>query len=360
MMSKHTFTLDKDVSRIDRSRRAFVRLAGATTLLPLMGLAAAQPDEVGTVRSVVDFDPAAGELPESIAFDTEGNAYVTLGTGEIRSFTPNDLEDGTEGEPFATVSPFAPEEDLFAGITATPGGTLYAVQISPVLDLEALDIPDSSGTVWEIGSDGAAEPLVDLPLEETGDAFPNDLIHRERHGDLLITDSLQGTIWQVTNDGEATVWLSDPLLEPDQEAPFFPIGANGIAQTNGCLYVANSTTASLVRVPVAADGTAGTPSLLVQDERLFGADGIALDVYGNVYIAVSAGESIARVTPGGSVNILAESSGLAFPSAVAFGTAPRQERTIYITNYDAVEALMDGTPEPSLAALDVDVAGRSI
>lgn len=340
------------------TRRAFLAVAGVAAFAPVIGPAAAQPDD--GVRTVVEFDPAVGELPESIAFDRKGNAYVTLGSGELRRFTPSDLDDGAAGEPFATLDPFAPGEDLFLGVRPTPEGTTYAVQVSPTLDLEALDVPASSGRVWRIDSEGASEVLVDLPTQGDEPAFPNDLVYREEHGDLLITDSLRGAIWQVTEEGDADVWLADPSLEADPDAPFFPLGANGIAAGERCLYVANTTAASIVRIPVAADGTAGSPDLLVRDERLFGADGIALDARENVSVATSASQSIARVDPDGDIEIPAEGDGLAFPSAVAYGTACGQRRTLYITNFDAVEALTGGTPRPSLAALNVDIVGRPV
>lgn len=348
---------------IDGTRRTIVRTIGALALLPTTGVASASSapsrDGIGAPRTVVELDPTAGELPESIAFDAAGTAYVTLGTGEIRTWSPSALEDGSAGEPFATVSPFGPE-DLFAGITATAGGTFYAVQISPTTDLETLEIPASSGTVWRVAADGTTERLAELPADSSADAFPNDVVRRERHGDLLVTDSLRGAVWRVTDDGDATVWLEHPVFEANRDAPFLPIGANGIVRVGDCLYVANTTDASIVRVPIAEDGTAGDPVTVVQDERLFGADGLAADAHGNVYVAVAASEAIARVAPGGRVTILAEGEGLAFPSAVAFGTAPGRERTVYVTNYDAVEALTGGEPEPGLAALEVGVPGRSV
>lgn len=340
------------------TRRAFLAIAGVAAFVPFVGPVAAQPDD--GVRTVVEFDPAVGELPESIAFDADGDAYVTLGSGELRRFTPADLDDGAAGEPFATLDPFAPGEDLFLGVRPTSDSTIYAVQVSPTIDLEGLDVPASSGRVWRIDSEGTSEVLVDLPTEGDEPAFPNDLVYREEHGDLLITDSLRGAIWQVTEEGDADVWLANPLLEADPDAPFFPLGANGIAAGERCLYVANTTAASIVRIPVAADGTAGSPELLAQDERLFGADGIALDTRENVSVATSASQSIARVNPDGDVEILAEGDGLAFPSAVAYGTACGQRRTLYVTNFDAVEALTGGTPQPSLGALDVDIAGRPV
>lgn len=360
MMARQTpFDQTPDTSQSGRTRRTVLRVAGMALFLPVVTPAAARKDEDETPRIIRAFDPAEGELPESIAFDPRGNAYVTLGSGEIRQFSPSDLANGSAGEQFATIPSFA-EGDLLVGITATPDRTLYTVQTAPTILLEENEIPESSGTIWQIDRDGTANQIVDLPLEPSEDAFPNDVVRRKQYDDLLVTDSLRGAIWQITDDGDASIWLADPLLDPNRDAPFPPIGVNGIAVAADGLYVANTTAASIVYIPVDADGTAGTPRLVVQDERLFGADGIALDTRGNIYVAVSVGERIVRVTPDGTITTLAEGEGLAFPSAVAFGTARGQQRTLYITNYDAVEALTGGTPEPSLAALDVGVPGRPI
>lgn len=339
------------------TRRTFLSVTGAATLLPMATPVAAIQDEVGSPRTIVTFDPERGELPESIAFDRDGNAYVTLSSGELRRFSSRDLQEGGSGEPFATLDAFEPG-DLFLGITITRDGTLYAVHLSATFDFEQLTIPTAEGTILRIGADGTVDALVDLPLDAAERAFPNDLVYRETHGDLLVTDTLRGAIWRVTDAGDATIWMEDSLLEPDQDAPFFPTGGNGIAVRDDGLYVVNTTTASLIHIPTDRDGTAGNLRLVVQDERLFGADGIALDTHGNVYVAVATAETVARVTPEGMVTILAD-EGLAFPSALVFGTAPGQRCTVYITNFDAVEAFTGGDPEPSLAALDVGVRGHT-
>ncbi len=342
------------------TRRAFVYGIGTATLVPLATGDVAAREAGGPIRTVVAFDPAAGELPESVAFDTEGNGYVTLGSGAIRRFSPRDLRLGSPGEDFATVPDFEPGVDLLLGVTVAPDGTVYAVSTSATIDLEALSLAPSGGTVWRIGPDGTADRLVDLPTDPDEDGFPNDLLYRDEHEDLLVTDSLGGAIWRVTLDGEASPWLTDPLLEPDPEAPFLPIGVNGIVAGDEGIYVANTTAASVVHVPTGPDGAAGTPHLVAQEEQLFGADGIALDAEGNAYVAVAVIEAVARVGPGGTVEIVAGGEGLAFPSALAFGTAPGQRCTLFVTNFDAVEALTGGDPEPSLAALDVGIPGRPV
>lgn len=214
---------------INLTRRAVLRTTGAASFLSIATSAAADPDALKTPTTIVDFDPEAGELPESLAFDPRGTAYVTLGTGDIRAFSSQELETGATGETFATIAPFEPGVDLFVGITATARGTLYAVQASPTTDFDTGTIPASDGTIWRVTCTGRVQRLIDLPLDETEEAFPNDLIRRKHHKDLLVTDSLRGAIWRVTDDGTATIWLDDPLLDPDPDAPFLPVGVNGIA-----------------------------------------------------------------------------------------------------------------------------------
>ena len=97
-----------------------------------------------------------------------------------------------------------------------------------------------------------------------------------------------------------------------------------------------------------------------QDSALFGADGIAIDVHGNIYVAVNVNEQLVRVSAASDIDILSVDDNLRFPSAVDFGTTRGNQRTLYIPNYDVLSALsaQEGALEPSIAALDVGRPGR--
>lgn len=85
------------------------------------------------------------------------------------------------------------------------------------------------------------------------------------------------------------------------------------------VIVANSEGGRLVRIPVEPGGAPGVASVLADDPRLYGADGIALDVHGNVWVAVIVQSRIVRVSPLGDIETVATAAdGLDFPSSLAF------------------------------------------
>lgn len=78
---------------------------------------------------------------------------------------------------------------------------------------------------------------------------------------LLVTESFGGAVYEVPiGGGAATTWVQDDLLDTDS------FGANGITRIDDDVYVAvtrasggDDDVGRVVRVPVAADGSAGTP-----------------------------------------------------------------------------------------------------
>jgi hypothetical protein len=54
-------------------------------------------------------------------------------------------------------------------------------------------------------------------------------------------------------------------------------------------------------------------------------------------------------------------AGLDYPASVAFGVG-EESKVLYVTNlaFLRTQGLVEGTPNPSLVRLDVDVAGRSL
>ena len=117
-------------------------------------------------------------------------------------------------------------------------------------------------------------------------ALPNAIAFDEE-GNVYITDTILGAVWRVPQDGAAELWLQDALLEGTEAFEFgVPLGANGIAYRQGALTVANMEKGQIVRIPVNEDGSAGTPEVLIADEMLVGADGIAFDEAGNLFAVI--------------------------------------------------------------------------
>jgi sugar lactone lactonase YvrE len=135
-----------------------------------------------------------------------------------------------------------------------------------------------------------------------------------------------------------------------------PIGANGIAfNERGDMLVANTDLGTIVRIRVNPDGSAGRASVFAgPDCNLWGADGVAMDVEDNLYVAANAKGQIDRVTPRRTIQVLAAGSPLNFPSDLAFGRG-RDRTDLSIANFAAFPT---SSGAPGVLKLDVGIPGR--
>ncbi len=270
----------------------------------------------------------AGDFPESLAVDAQGNLYASLGfIGEVVKVTP-----GGQQQQLASLPVGA---GLLTGLALDASGSLYVADAA----FEASPTPPG---VFRIGAGGVVTRVATLPA----DSFPNGLAFHD--GYLYISDSSLGAIWRLAPGGSAAIWLENPLLAPKVSTG---IGANGLAFRRGSLDVAVADSGTIVRVPLTAGGNAGVPVVVAQAPLLRTADGIAFDVQGNLYIAVN-DNRLVRLAPNGVLTQLAaKNSGLVYPTMPAFGTTPATRTTLYITN----GALLNGTPD--IVTFDAGVRG---
>jgi len=269
---------------------------------------------------LVEFDVTMGEVAEGLAV-TADTAYVGFaGTGEVVGVSLP----GAQVTPFGNVPPYGPNEAFLLGLLLDNSDQLYA-GLAPF-------VPTVVGGVYRWPSTGglAAVPFAADPAF----AFPNGLVFAAS-GNLLVSDS-SGVIHEVTPLGVVSEWLADPLLQgvadncPNAVTPF-PIGTNGIVVDGGNVYVANTNMATIVRIPVMGDGSAGTPELFAGPDcnTLGGADGLAIRDT-DLYVAVNALNSIAIVsTSDGSISELYTGDPLQSPASVAFGGP---DGNLYVTN----------------------------
>jgi sugar lactone lactonase YvrE len=98
------------------------------------------------------------------------------------------------------------------------------------------------------------------------------------------------------------------------------------------LHVADTARGAIWRIAFDADGKAQSPVLWVQNAALEGADGIAFDRRGHLWVTANELNALARVSPAGEVSTVA-SNGVAgpleFPSAIVF-----VDDAGYVTNFD--------------------------
>ena len=322
-------------------RRTFVLFLSLVCLAVFATGAAASPHATGEVQTLREWDPDAGELPEGIAIDKRGRIYVSMsGLSQIRRIDTDGSEHVVAQLPVGS-GPGA------LGLAVDAPGNVYVA-------LATFD-PATHG-VYRVSPSGSSSRL---PGSEAI-TFPNGLTFDDE-GTLYVTDSIGGAVWRIPRGGSAELWVQSPLLAGDDSAPLpFPVGANGITYGHGVVYVTNTELGSIVAIPAAPDGSAGEPSVLIQDPALGAADGVALDVLGNLYVAVIAQSTIVRVAPdGSSLEVLADGSdGLDFTSSVAFGTGRGERKTLYAVNFSSGPFFgQPRTHGPALLSLGVGVPG---
>lgn len=295
------------------------------------------------LETIVDFDPAAAEFPEGIAVDKTGDLYVSLTLrDEIRRIDPSGNQ--------TVLTTFHPGTGP-AGLAVDAKGVVYAA--AGGLDLSTGETDPTLRGVYRIERDGTTERL---PGTEAI-TLPND-VTLDKRGSVYATDTVAGAVWRLPRGGSAELWAQDPLLEGTGGAGFgFPLGANGIAFHHDRIVVANTERGLLVEIPVESDGSAGDPTILAESAALVTADGIALDVHGDVYVGVSFDNTVVRVGADGAIETLATSEdGLNQPSTLAFGAGRRDNQTLFVANF----SLFAPEPTPAVLALPVGVPGQPL
>lgn len=313
-------------------------------LLPTTGAALAAPQ----VTVLQAFNPAIGQLPESITTDDTGNLYFSMG-GTLQKYTTSQ-----QLIQLATIPVPVEQGAVTLGVKVGPENDLYVIGAS-------FNPAVSAASVWRVSPSGQqVSQFATLPA----DSIPNDLVFDPR-GNLYVTDSSKGQIWKIDPAGNAQVWLADPLLLGNPSSPIAgsPLGANGIAfdRFRRHLYVANTDFGRIVRIGFHRGLPHGIEVVATSD-LLRGADGIAFDAIGNLYVAVNAADRIAVVNPFGATSVFVEGAPLDAPSSLVFGARCTDRHTLYLTNFAILRAsgAKPGTPQPSLASVPVLFPGLDL
>jgi len=229
----------------------------------------------------------------------------------------------------ATASCHNPE-----GITADAGGTLYAAGLSGnicVVDgagrvARVITVAAGHALLGELFVDGQiyvadnngdfSGARVDRVNVATGavtvvaSGFANtNAFERDGNGTLYVSDSFRGAVYTVNPmTGATALWKQDELL---RSHGFPGFGANGLAfdASRSNLYVANTGDDRIFRIAVNSDGSAGALSIFADGATinaahhttgaLDGADGIAFDASGRLWVCANQANEIQIVSPSG-------------------------------------------------------------
>jgi sugar lactone lactonase YvrE len=326
-----------------------------------------------TFPSFIAFDANQMEFAEGVAVDKDGNVYVSIRqspfgplaglTDQVWKFSPSGAK--------SILADFGPPGGGACGLAVDADGNVYMARTPSAAPYNGVYRVDANGDVA-------------LILGTQNIAFADGLAF-DKKGNLYITEVFsvdpatgsfaQGGIWRVAKgQTAAALWLRHDLLTGLAPTLFpFPIGANGIAFYRGDLYVINTDKALVVRVAVLPDGSPGQPEVWkqVQDvpESVFYQspyfplmlDGLALDVHGNVYIALPSRLAIVRINADDrSQETIAvfPSAPLDAPFSLTFGTRTGERQNLFITNSGITGFLAPGAwPGPGLVKIAVGIPG---
>jgi len=310
----------------------------------------------------------AGEHPEGIAFDRDGNLY--FGNRALTS-------EGFDSE-LRKITPDGKQDTVIATFARSTGSALLGLAVDDDGNIWAAVDGGADNGVWKISSNGKHKQRI------AGSAamdFPNALTF-DAQGNLYVTDSgpvldpVGGAIWRLPRGGKTLeVWSVEEAWAPFAGSPFpgFVLpGANGIAFfPPNSLYVANTEKGQIFRVSILADGSAGEPEAVTGAQAVPTVDGIAVDVQGSIYgvlpghavlpvFGVPAPPPVVVVDPAtGTVSrVTAATFDGVFdqPLSLAFSTRAGERTELYVTNGDLVLPFPLG-PGPSLVRTNAGVSG---
>ena len=251
------------------------------------------PVEPYTAKKLADFGP--GKFLESIAIAADGRLFVSTGLdGAIVTVDTNGV-----------VTPFAK-------VDVGPGGFMMCLAFDRKGVLHATVNSQAPGAlgVWRFDASGTGQRIAALPPG----SVPNGLAIDDP-GNVFVADSFGGVIWRVpAGGGEAKVWLRSDLLTPRPLVGKYP-GANGLQRTQDAVFVAVSDRSLLLRIPVSADGSAGTPA--IHAAGLPG-DDFAIAPDGTIFVTTHPFNTVVRLTPDGRrVVIAGPAQGVIGPTSAA-------------------------------------------
>ncbi len=348
--------------------RKYLVLAVVLSLLSFGSIAAADAPEFPEFI-------AMEHGPEGVVVDNVGNVYVSVGVPGPAPADPTVVE----------IWKFSPigESEVIASFPTGPGQTVAGMAISP--NGKRLYVAVGFTGVFEIDLAGNVElvPGTDAIV------LPNSLAF-DHTGNLYITETFsfdaddglssypacglppftgefgRGGIWVVPKGGSAELLLRHDLLTGlclPNPIPY-PIGANGLAYDHGSLVVANSEKSLLLEIEIGRDGELHEPSIITEVEGVgpFGPwliDGLALDVHGDIYVAVVTGGAVVKVArDGSSMEVLGTfEDGLDFPASLAFGTGKGERQSLFVTNLSLGGP---GFAGPGVVKIDAGTAGMPL
>ena len=307
---------------------------------------------VGTpVASIlVDLDPASVDrtvIVESITADKDGRLYLPdRVSGNILRVDPKSPKPVVVGQIDAREIKGKKINADASGIAFNPQGDLF-VAVGPYSEVVRI-----RGAELNPAKPGLAQTFA------TDTASANGIVF-DRQGNLFVSGGASGRVYRIAANGGAAqvAFQIEPYTRtlPDGKTQQSTV-ANGVEfDAKGVLHVADTARGAIWRVEIGADGKGAKPVLLAQSPLLEGADGLAFDPSGKLWVAANERNALVTVTADGQVQQVAKNGSqgpLEFPSATVF-----VGNIAYISNYDTPRRdNMDASGKTALDGIGASIA----
>ena len=288
---------------------------------------AAPPMAAPSVSILVDLDPLSADrtvIIENITADKQGILFTAdRVTGNVLRVNPKSPQAVVVGEVESRTVDGKKVDASPGGIAFDAKGDLYlaAGPFGEVVRIKAADL--------NAAKPGLAQTFATGLPGANGIAF-------DKAGTLFVSGGASGIVYSVgPNDGaaQAAAQIEKNVRTLPNSTATQAIVANGLKfDAAGILHVADTSRGAVWKVVIGADGKGAKPALLAQSPLLEGADDMAFNTNGDVWVAVNEQNAIISVSPSGVVKTVAKNGSkgpLEFPAALVF-----VGNTAYVANFD--------------------------
>ena len=255
--------------------------------------------------------------PFGVAVDPAGNVYISDGSGTVVKVTPSgtlSIIAGMAGQGGAPTPGPATSSDLNGpfGVAVDPAGNVFIADSGN----DVVEKVTASGTLSIVagmtGQTGAPTPGPATSSDLGGGPFG---VAIDGSGNLYIADRRNDAVEKVTPSGSLAVIAGGRGPVGPGPAADSSVGAQGVAvDGSGDLYIADQkndvvekvTPSGTLSIIAGVPGQPGVPTAgPATSSNLGGLFGVAVDGSGNVYIADFVNDVVEKVTPSGTLSIFA-------------------------------------------------------
>ncbi len=294
--------------------------------LALAGCASIEQRDA-TVTTLIDLDPASTDrtyIIESITADRNGVLYMPdRVSGNILRIDPKAPKVVVVGRIETRTVQGKPVIPNASGIAFDARGDLY-VAVGPFAEVVRIRAAD-----LDPARPGVAQTFA------TGTPGANGIVF-DKQGNLYVSGGGSGIVYRVGPNGG----VAQQAAQIEKHTRTLPDGktrqsivANGMEfDANGVLFIADTARGAVWSVAIGADGKGGKPEQVAASPLLEGADGLAFDRRGTLWVTVNERNALVTVQRHGEIRQVAKNDSrgpLEFPAAMVF-----VGEVGYVANFD--------------------------